>query len=250
MSSQRDDRREISLVLNADRLPAKRFLSALENFVKVVERVATEVSPEGAKPALELRVAEGSQAAHLSGAAGVDPAVIGQGFDAVAMGLVRLSAPETKSPPRGFDDQALKALGSLATITHRIGAEARIEIGAHEYVPLTRQLVNTIRTVRAGGYTMLGSYEGRLEMVNVHDPRNRRCYIYRLHRNERVMVTFEEDQFEMVRDNLDKRVIAAGKLHYDDDDRIKRLELRSITAIKDDNELPSIRRMAGILRAG
>lgn len=249
MSSRRDDRREISLVLNADRVPAKGFLAVLENFVKAVERVSAEVNPERETPALELRVAEGSQAAYLSGAPQVDPAVIALGFDAFAEGLERLSQPGTESPPPGFNDEALKALGYVARATQRMRTEARIEVGVDRLVPLTRQLVSTIKAVRAGGYTMLGSYEGRLELVNVHDPKNRRCYIYPLHRKERVLVTFEEEQFEMVRDNLDKRVIAAGKLYYDDDDRIKRLELRTITRIKDEHELPSIRRMAGILAA-
>ena len=241
-----EDKREISLVVDADRLPAKRFITLVQKFLDLVQRVSAEVTSVSDLPEMEVRVEAGSQRVHLSTALGVEPAIAAVGYDAIMQGLHELESPETTQPPDGFDDDALAAARSIARAAISSGAQAAIGVGSGNRVVLTKQVVKTIDGVRAGGYSMWGSVEGRLEVINIH-AKQRHCYIYRLRDDRRVRAVFDDERFESVRNHLSKRVIASGKLHYDVNDKLKFLDVHSIRAFKDDSELPTIDDVIGIL---
>lgn len=243
MGSGSRDTPELTLVMGADRVPAKRFVAAAETFVSLVRSVTTEAA--GAESfELFVHVDSGSQVLGLTGDHRAAPAVIDSGFALFWSGLQVINGPNPTNVPAGFDDQALRQLRTLATLAPR-GLGGVVVRRGEERTELTPRTVHNIDRLRSSGYTMTGSIEGRLDAVNVH--KELRCTVYRALDNKAIRVEFDEEMFDTVRAHLGKRVIATGTIYYDLAHRAKRVRVERLQRLRDEEELPSVLEIAGIL---
>lgn len=234
---------ELTLVMGADRVPAKRFVAAAETFVSLVRNVTAETA--GAESfELFVHVDSGSQVLGVTGDGRATPSVIEAGFGVVWDGLQVINGPNPNDVPTGFDDQALRQLRTLATLAPKGLGGVEVRRGS-ERVELTARTVHNIDRLRSGGYTLVGSIEGRLDAVNVHN--ELRCTLCRAIDNKAIRVEFDDELFDTIRAHLRSRVAATGTIFYDTAHRVKRLKVERLQRLRDETELPSVQEIAGIL---
>jgi hypothetical protein len=114
--------------------------------------------------------------------------------------------------PEGFTDAALRALRRAAYLS---GPKLRITLssgqGEGEAVPLDAALVAQIDSWLAGQRNAIGSVEGKLEVISVH---NRLRFTLYGGRGERIECLFQETLLPQVKSALGERVCIRGRVHY------------------------------------
>jgi hypothetical protein len=114
--------------------------------------------------------------------------------------------------PEGFTDAALRALRRAASLS---GRQVQITLssgqGEGAAVPLDTTVVAHIDSWLAGQRNAIGTVEGKLDVISVHN--RLRFTIYGVH-GERVECHFQEALLPLVKSALGERVCIRGRVHY------------------------------------
>ncbi len=167
-------------------------------------------------------------------------------LDSLARGFdsgVRALALQAVRPPH-FTDAVLEHVRKMGSMT---GVDA-VRIGSQGRVDLTSQIVANIDALLAPAVTTLGTVEGRLESVNLHDGR-RVFSIYDLLTGDRIGCKFgRRVEIDDVREALDRRVAVYGEILQSSSGKITSVNASTIDVLPSEEELPPASAAFGILR--
>lgn len=143
---------------------------------------------------------------------------------------------------------SLRGLRSAQRLVKLIGQHGvwSIEVTNHsERVPLSARSSANIDQLVAIRHHALGSVEGKLEMITVHERRPRfNLYVRSTHTAVRCI--FQPELLDQVKANLGQSVIAAGEISYNAKNEPVRVDLRELRRLRTKDELPSIGELSGI----
>lgn len=144
-------------------------------------------------------------------------------------------------PPKWFIDTARK-ISSLA-INHEL--ETRVSAGSSAVYITERTLERADELLKNDGWYELGSIEGDLDGVNVHDSLQATLYPL-LRGSKRVKCFFERDLLDQIKEALEHRVVVTGNIKYSADGVQSWIDVQRIEIMPADDDLPSIEEVAGI----
>ncbi len=114
--------------------------------------------------------------------------------------------------PEGFNDAALRALRRAASLS---GRHLRITLsggqGEGEAVPLDSAIVTQIDSWLVGQRDAIGSVDGKLDVISVH---NRLRFTIYGSRGERIECLFQDGLLPQVKSALGERVCIRGRIRY------------------------------------
>jgi hypothetical protein len=244
-------RPDFALDLEGPRVTVDRFLHALDGLLRLLREVDREMT-RTAKGSVRFVITDlRAASAHLEAVAEpvapdipMPPARI---LETAADGLAALQIGGTRPP--FFTDRALEAATGLAhaldrgevlVLTVRLSAR-RLEItprlGAH-----AQELIR-------GTLRSLGSVEGRLEVLSVHQ--RTQCTIYERVTGRAVRCYFPQEELPLVMAAFGRRVTAHGLIWSNAAGEPQSIEVRSagdIVAFPPDKELPRAGDVRGLLR--
>lgn len=152
---------------------------------------------------------------------------------------------EGKELPPAFSDDALDAIKKLARLSTN-GVKAIEVKHGQQVVSLTERIAVNIDDLVGGGYEAIGSIEGTLEMVTLHDQSYFR--IYDAIHGMGVPCYFHRELLETVRLGLGKRVFVTGRLRSDRGGKPRSLRVEDIRLPPDTEKLPSPSDLRGLAK--
>lgn len=141
--------------------------------------------------------------------------------------------------PRGIRTarRLLKVIGT--------GGVSSISIANHaESVELTARAVTNVDDLLPIRYTVIGSVEGKLEAISIHE-REPRCIVYHDRTHQAVTCVFPIDMLADVKEGLGKRVIALGAVDMNGRHEPVRVHLERLRPLRSEQDLPSIADIGG-----
>lgn len=151
---------------------------------------------------------------------------------------------EGKVPTDSFPEDSIKG----ARILVELMAKKRLRMtvsNEHHHLELTNRTAMTAREILdIVVWEDLGSVEGSLDAVNLHD--NFRCNIYDLFSGNRIECHFRAELIEKIRVGLKRRVQAFGLVRYNRHGRVLSILAEDIKVFPEENQLPSIDEIAGL----
>jgi hypothetical protein len=155
-----------------------------------------------------------------------------------------LRALKTGGPlPDDFPPDAIVAARSLVQIADRPKIKATIT-GPRIHQPLTVRTIETAnKLLQVVVWEDLGSVEGTLEMLSVHE--GYQCNVYDNVSGRRVPCYYGKEQLETFRAAFNHRVVVSGLIRYDRRGEVKSVTAERIVMFPDEPSLPRIDDMAG-----
>lgn len=204
---------EVTITVGPDvgDVPARQFLDAVGHSLSILREVDSSISVKRTGTlrwvlgGLSLASPATVTLRGLAPAEGRDlgPEVVRAYID----GLKQLEAEGT--PPPFFTDDALEAAGQLSRL--RLGREGRIKVEAlGKTVIITERISASVKELAAQAFTTIGSIEGTLEMVTLHEHRYFR--VYDAIHGAGVPCYFPLEQMDDVRAALGRRVSVSGRM--------------------------------------
>jgi hypothetical protein len=155
--------------------------------------------------------------------------------------LIR-KVPEIHASPELFGDRDrafLEAVKELSAPVGRLLPFSVIVVGDTE-IQLSQDLRNQIGSVLSGEETALGSIDGRLEAINIHDDANV-FFVYPVIGSKRVKCFFADSLKLRAISCIDKNVVVTGTTRYRAGDPFPfEIEAEELTQHPDDSALPKM----------
>ncbi|MBV9470143.1 MAG: hypothetical protein JOZ57_12985 [Abitibacteriaceae bacterium] len=158
--------------------------------------------------------------------------------------------------PPGFTDAALRSLRRVAALSVR---QLRVSVsagrGAGEAIELGAATVAQIDTWLSGQRDSIGTVEGTLEIISIHN--RLRFTIYERRRGAdrsggaeaaRIECLFPEALLPQIKTALGERVCIRGRVHYRKDGVPATVDAQWLRVLRPLPQLPSIEAMKGVLR--
>jgi len=235
----------LALELEPADLPFYRLIRAEEIFLSLVREVAGAVVERG-DPVRWIvdRVEAGSLVirVRLDPAENVKPVAMHRVAEAVADGAVRLEQAAERPP--FFTDEALARARELAQFRGDDLPGIALRNG-HDRAPVTDRMIENVDKVLGPDLLSIGTIEGRLESVTVH---NRRAFnVYDDLTGQRIECHFgRRIEVEAIAAAVEKRVGVTGELRYRRSGELVGVRAHELEVFHDQSEIPSaddIRRM-------
>lgn len=151
---------------------------------------------------------------------------------------VRDIAAKCEERPEGFSDAALRALRRVA---HNVGRKVRVTLsaglGEGHAVALDESLARHIDGWLNGQNAAIGSVEGKLELISIHD--RLRFTIYG-REGLRIECLFPEAMLAQVKGALGERVALRGRIRYRRDGKPATVEARVLKTMRPASQLPTV----------
>jgi hypothetical protein len=106
--------------------------------------------------------------------------------------------------------------------------------------------LKSIEAITQDRYTSVGSIEGKLEGVNIHQ--NPRCSVYEDLSGRAIECRFELHQFPQIKDALGARVSVFGLITYRPDHQPKSIRMEHLRVLRPESELPDVDDIIGLFR--
>lgn len=159
---------------------------------------------------------------------------------------VRAIAEGCEERPDGFSDAALRALRRVAqTGGRKIRVTLSAGEGQGEALSLDEAFARHIDSWLGGKSASIGSVEGKLELISIHD--RLRFTIYG-RGGLRVECLFPETMLGQVKGALGERVCLRGRVRYRKDGKPATVEARHLKTMAAANRLPSLETMMEQMR--
>jgi hypothetical protein len=221
------------------------FVTAVTNWFKVVTDIDTAISgqPGGSLEWVVANLATGSLVVEAESHSKLP----NQNYDtevvrAAITGLRRLE--EEGLTPQYLSPKGLKSAKQLLRLIGTQGIEG-IRIANHaESVELTANAAGYVAELLPVRYTIIGSVEGRLEAISIHE-KEPRCTVYRDFTNQAVTCLFPRDMLNEVKDGLGKRVVAMGEVDMNGRHEPVTVHLERLRILDNEEELPGIGDIGG-----
>ena len=131
----------------------------------------------------------------------------------------------------------------LAVQSKRLG---RIDVYTNgRRVLINERTLDAINKLTAEKHQSVGSVLGRLETIAVH--RDTEIRVWDENTNKPVSCRYPRDLEDSVKSLLRERVLVSGLVTYNPNSQPVRVEMSGIERYPDENELPSIDEMSGLL---
>jgi hypothetical protein len=244
--------RRITLALNEEShepVDMKALIQAGQHLLSIIDAVDKSVH-ERREASLGWEIADahaGSMTVTLEPRAEAEDAKPDVVEDAVVRGLSLIEqAPER---PHHWPNKALEEASALARLRQKSLSDitVRLENGAREREPVfVAPGSATVEHVKSllQKTEMIGSVEGRLESINLHEQRS--VGVWDVVTGLRVQCSFPESLLDEVREALGERVLASGRLSLDEEGHPTHCRIQRIRRLRSRDELPNAREMFGV----
>jgi hypothetical protein len=163
-------------------------------------------------------------------------------IDKIQSGIATLS--EKAERPQFFSDRALKNLESLSkkldngVSVLRLGSTSRV-------VNITKEIARNVDQLIGAHYESYGSIEGLLDGIDIH--RSPFFTLYTMLEDKSIKCYFDKNLQEQAISYLSKRVYTYGLIRSRRDGERISITVQEIELLAEEDELPTISEMAGIL---
>lgn len=138
----------------------------------------------------------------------------------------------------------LKRLDSMLGVLQRNGASGyrTTDIQQNRVVELSPDAINNVRALIPTKRTTIGSVEGQLEAISIHN--KKRFVIYDALTKKAINCDFKDDLLPSVKDSLGRRVLVSGTLHWNAKSEAKRVDAEDVR-ILGAQRLPTTNELSG-----
>lgn len=249
MDEQGYPRPIVHLVLPADGSPLSKIIQAQQAFLDMGREVARAVAGTSRDPVV-FSVVDASKSSidlHMTPAPVPNIATMDTArsvAQAINSGVATLQREAVRPP--FFTDRALEKARDLAALVGDEMPKIRIRNGTGE-TDITRALATHVDTIlNRATLTVIGTVEGRLESVTVHDRRT--FSVYDLLTGERIECSFgHRIPLAAILGAMERRVRVHGAIRYRDTGEIVGLVAETLQPLPEDDALPSAHDVFGIL---
>jgi hypothetical protein len=238
---------DLTLELGGNLSP-ERFLHATRAFFGCVEEISRAVAQEGEAPNWIVRTREGSHLIGLDPAPGAKAQLVRAVYDRMKHGMEHLASGDIDSAR--LPDAAVRHLKNLSEYAERpLKQSVIVRIWVEKKaVALGRDVTQAIIESWGADYKDYGTIEGRLEAIQDHEALKIRVRDAVLRQS--IPCYVPEDKLPDAFANFRKRVEVSGLIHYRRNGVPVSIDVDAIASIPDDDTLPSIDDVRGILRTG
>lgn len=236
----------ISVGPDAGDVPARQFLDAVGHSLSILRELDAAIS---LKRTGTLRWVLGGLSLGSPATVtlrGVPPAE-GRDFGpqvvrALIDGLNQLETEGTAPP--SFTHGALEAAGQLGRLRLHPGGRVTVQV-LDRAVTVTERISASVRELSAQAFTTMGSIEGTLEMVTIHERRYFRVYdaVHGLG----VPCYFAQEQLDNVRAGLGKRVSVSGRMQVNREGDKLLLQVENYRIFPSEEKLPRPGEIRGLV---
>lgn len=237
---------EVAIELDAESVTAREFQSALDSFLTLLRELTRQVNEKLPQDSWHLTVQEGSQVIAMQPdkvklTKSVRATICAALFDGMD------SLEREAKVPKYFTERALECARDLSLISHGPrdrGTPIRI-LSRQRACAVTRATWINVSEILDWKYEDLGTVEGTLEVVSVHNG-----YEFRIYEPlwlRAIHCYFQEERLQDALANFKKRVEVQGLIRYTKDGFPVSVNVLSITPLPDPKDLPSFRAIRGIL---
>ena len=234
---------DLALEIGDDLEPA-RFIAAVRAFFDLANELAQFPSEDGI-PHWRVKVSEGSNIVALYASPSISENVLRAAQQRICEGTEAIVSGELDAAV--LSEKAVDCAKRLSDVT-RSGdrrVPMRIWVSRHpiEYGP---QVAERVREGKASAYDDFGTIEGTLRVIA--DQRGAlEIRIYDPLWGRPIPCRASEDQIENAIHGFRKRVEVCGMIHYNHKGKPTSIRMDTLTILPDDEELPKISEVAGIL---
>ncbi len=148
------------------------------------------------------------------------------------------------SPPY-LSEQGMNTAKKLLRLIGRNGAFGFQVSDKSKTVEVTAKSSAAIDQLLPASHTSVGSVEGRLEMVSIHE--KPRFIVYQAHTQKAVTCKFDPKALlDRIKEALGKKVRVSGLVHKNAKGEPVRVDLEEIRILRSENELPTTKEIGGI----
>jgi hypothetical protein len=236
---------DLTLEIGVDLSP-ERFMAATRAFFGYIEEIGRMTAPDGVAPDWVVRVREGSSLIGLDPAPATPIAVVRAVYARAQSGVSALAHGDIESA--ALPDAALKHLRTLSDLMGaNRGAPAAMRIWVERKpIVLSPEIAETIKEDWRIDYRDYGTIEGRLEAIQDYSGLELRVRDLALRLIVKCYVP--EDMLDEAFRHFRKRVEVAGLIHFRRNGIPISIDVTRIEELPDDNSLPSIEEVRGIMR--
>lgn len=156
---------------------------------------------------------------------------------------------ETGERPEAFSEYAMRRVYELTALLSENGIES-LRIGPDgDSVVLQPGMRKALRDTLEGRYRAIGSIEGRIDSLSAHEEPYF-CTVYTLLSGEPVRCYFASALLDTVYEHFRARVVVRGTLNTRADGEVTSMRLVSVDRMPDDDTLPTVDEIIGILSNG
>ncbi len=230
----------------SENLSPDRFMAAARAFFGYIEEVGKSASPDGSSPNWVVRLREGSQLIGVDPVSSVPLEVVKAVYARVDRDIAQLASGDMDEA--GLSEPALKHLRTLSEFAEGVrGKPVAMRLWVCKQPKQLEPIIaKTIREDWKADYNDFGTIEGRLEAIQDHGNLQLRIRDALLRQTVRCYIPDE-----MLKDalgNFRKRVEVHGNIHYRKNGTPISIEVSKIDPLPDDDDLPGINDVRGILR--
>ncbi len=170
----------------------------------------------------------------------LNPSSVGHIVNQTVSALRAFETPDQSIPP-WITPAVVHTVSQLSTITSRGRFTVR---GQGVVVEVTQATAERAKALEEKRYHSLGSVEGRIESVSVHDGLT--FHVYEALDNYRIVCSCSQDQWNQAHKNIGKRVRVIGQMVRRFDGKIESLQPESIRVYPEQSALPTAGDIMGI----
>ena len=230
-----------------DALSPERFLAAARAFFGYVKEVTDAVVPEGEKLAWSVRVREGSAVIAVEPTKNVAPSLVQRVYARAEAAVRHLSEGDVEGA--ALPDQALRHLQTLSELTERDDAApgaVRLWV-KHAPLDIVPAIAHAIREDWRAEYGDYGTVEGKLETIQDRAG-TLQLQVRDTVLHQTIRCSFQEEMLPEAFMAFRKRVEVTGLIHFRKNGVPVSIQVDRIERLPDDDELPDIDDVKGILR--
>ena len=242
----------VHLVLPVGRVPLSQHLRAQTAFLDLLREVSRTVAATRDDPVqwvvAEVRPSSADYALVPVPVPRirVTPETIHRMSEAIPAGLAALT--ERGERPQYFTDRALEHTRTLSALLTKDFPVVRISNG-HARAEISREVATHVSRVLEQPYVIdMGTVEGRLEAVNVHDRDRRIFVIFDELTAQRIECRFGfRIPMDTIRQGIERRVAVTGEIRSRESGEIISVIANEIEVFPDPDDLPTADDVLGIL---
>ncbi|MBA7503554.1 hypothetical protein ES706_02165 [subsurface metagenome] len=241
-----DESITLRLTGDPENVPALAFLEAIRSFLNILVEVDVAVSarPRGSLKWLVTELSSSIPAITLM------PKSIAKDLDvsadvirATADGLETLERETVR--PAHFSDAALESAGRMVSLIGRGISRVTIFTAYRLETRVTQHVAANVDEIMRGLGKALGTVEGTIEMVTIHE--RRYFNLYEALTRQAIPCYFQPELFEMVKDALGKRVGVYGEIRTTRAGQVTSITAKEVTVFPPREKLPQTDDVVGIL---
>jgi hypothetical protein len=240
---------ELQLKLDAPEVSLAQLVSASSIFAALLREVSREYAGSERAVKWTVEVRSGSVTLPITGRSmseKLSDQAVPEIVAAVVGGIKTLN--ERPARPQYFNDQALREAKALANLVNEELPRIAVLNGAVES-DATRRLMTHVDQVIGEGRESIGTIEGKLQALNIHE-KPPRFAIFDLLTDQRVECYFGEAvELDEVLRGVGRRVGVSGIIKTRATGERFSIEVRSLRVFPAESALPSPDEVRGILRA-